>query len=298
VREALLESVEHPKTELPSRIDAAYFPVTCAACHDPHANMEHPPRQPNPQLRNPVYSTANYSYTPSTNRNSFAAQYNPDIHVCGQCHNMRGARWQDTSRPPHLSPQYNLLVGQGAYDLGNSIIAPHGSDIPTQCIQCHSAPLSASTGSGSPAPNQTATNYYPHTFGVTYEACVKCHNSAIFAQRAVTNTQAMIKGQIADVKGLLDAWATNKAPADLRTKYGTLAWEYNVPGILSNPVDTSGLQGPSATEQAQVPDAIKQARFNLYLVNGDGSFGVHNGPYARYLLSLAKDNVNMELSKP
>ena len=109
VREALLEQLEHPSTPLPSRVDAAYFPVTCAVCHDAHQNMAQPPQLPNPQLRNPVYSTNNFSYDTSTNT-TFAAQYDPDIQLCAQCHNLRGAGWQDTSRSPHHSPQYNILI--------------------------------------------------------------------------------------------------------------------------------------------------------------------------------------------
>jgi hypothetical protein len=46
-----------------------------------------------------------------------------------------------------------------------------------------------------------------------------------------------------------------------------------------------------------VPDAIKQARVNLYLVENDGSFGVHNGAYSRYLLRVATTNVNLQLSQ-
>ena len=121
-------------------MDAAYFAVTCAVCHDAHNNMAQPPQLPNPQLRNPVYSTNHFSYSTSTST-SFAAQYDPNIQICGQCHNMRGARWQDTSRAPHHSPQYNILVGQGAYDLGNALIGVHGRDIETQCAHCHSHPL-------------------------------------------------------------------------------------------------------------------------------------------------------------
>jgi hypothetical protein len=40
-----------------------------------------------------------------------------------------------------------------------------------------------------------------------------------------------------------------------------------------------------------VPDAIKKARFNLYLVQRDASQGVHNKDYTRFLLNDAKTNV-------
>ncbi len=41
----------------------------------------------------------------------FTNVYNPNVNVCGQCHNDRGAAWTDTSRAPHHSPQYNMLLG-------------------------------------------------------------------------------------------------------------------------------------------------------------------------------------------
>jgi hypothetical protein len=44
-----------------------------------------------------------------------------------------------------------------------------------------------------------------------------------------------------------------------------------------------------------VPDKIKKARFNLYLVEHDASKGVHNKDYTRFLLNDAKTNVQSAL---
>ena len=55
------------------------------------------------------------------------------------------------------------------------------------------------------------------------------------------------------------------------------------PGDLS-----PGGPGPTRAEQALIPVNIQKARFNLYLVFYDGSFGVHNGPYAVTLLDTAQ----------
>jgi hypothetical protein len=298
VRTALLGSLGRPAVELPNRQDAAHFPVTCAVCHDSHMNTPHSYKLPNTQVRNPLFSLQNYSYATSTNVASFAAQYDPSVQLCAQCHNMRGARWQDTGRPPHHSPQYNLLVGQGAYDLGRPILTAHATDLANQCVHCHSAHLPAEPGGTAPAAGHDTTNYIGHTFQVALQSCAECHISTNAAERAISRTQQNTHNQIASVKALLDQWATNKAPADLQAKYGTLAWEYTVPGALSNPDGESSLRGPTSAEQANVPDAIKQARLNLYLVEHDGSFGVHNGQYARYLLNVAQTNVTAELNKP
>jgi hypothetical protein len=94
------------------------------------------------------------------------------------------------------------------------------------------------------------------------------------------------------VKAWLDLWAATEAPDSLWSKYGTRAWEYSTPGELS-----PGGSGPNSTEQAQIPDNIKKARFNLYLVRNDGSYGVHNGPYSVTLLDAAENWVLEELNQ-
>jgi hypothetical protein len=105
-------------------------------------------------------------------------------------------------------------------------------------------------------------------------------------------TQESVSVRIEEVKQALDTWGTTKAPEALRVKYGKIAWEYTNIGGLS-----SGGPGPSTSEQALIPDNIKKARFDLYLVLHDGSFGAHNGPYSITLLDTAMEWVQAELSK-
>ena len=97
--------------------------------------------------------------------------------------------------------------------------------------------------------------------------------------------------QIQRDKAALDFWAMIKAPGPLQ-KYGAKAWEYSNSGSLSG-------AGPNPTiaEQGLVPATIQKARFNLYLVLNEGSFGVHNGPYTLDLLFAAYNLVLDELKK-
>jgi hypothetical protein len=74
------------------------------------------------------------------------------------------------------------------------------------------------------------------------------------------------------------------------------AWEYTSPGELSNPPGVTNA-GPASIEQPLIPDTIRKARFNLYLVQRDGSFGVHNGPFAITLLNAARNWVQAEIKK-
>jgi len=285
--------------------------VTCGVCHDPHANRIWAnvlngvhmndaggftvvitntllgPSYTN-QLRNPLASTNDYFLTTS---DVFSDKYDPDINVCAQCHNHRGAVWTSSSRPPHHSPQYNILLGTvgelaGGNAATNSSPGTHHL-AEKQCVTCHMQTAEHQDG----PPEIAAVTGHKFTMD-SYEACAKCHGTAANAEtlRNLILTPA-ITNLVNSVKGNLDNWATNMAPASLRVKYGPRAWEYTNPGELS-----PGGSGPNSTEQALIPDNIKIARFNLYLVVNDGSLGVHNPHHCLELLNYANNRVRQELN--
>lgn len=279
--------------QLPPAEDAATVSVTCVVCHDAHGETGQPH-----QLRNPTYSTIYFSYNTSTNT-SFVKQYNPAVNMCGQCHNHRGALPTDTGRPPHHSVQYNVLIGQTTATNAALWMLQNGAQmqsahtkITTQCTECHTHPHPVEN------PDDENPNYTGHAFEPLAENCVQCHKSAGEAEEKIEKTQADIKARIAAVKSKLDTWGETKAIEPLRVKYGKLAWEYTSAGQVSNPAGTPGVAGPSATEQSNVPTTIKEARFYLYMVEHDGSYGVHNGKYARFLLDQAEANVTALLNAP
>ncbi|HZR17741.1 MAG TPA: multiheme c-type cytochrome [Verrucomicrobiae bacterium] len=251
--------------------------IQCINCHEPHSKTANPH-----QLYNPLASTNDYSITTS---GTLAAQYNPYINVCAQCHNHRGASWTSSSRAPHHSPQYNLLIGTvGLLDSGAPPHQPgsHALRIQNQCVGCHMQSTNSVNGA------QPATS--GHTFQVqAYDTCLACHP---LPEQLAHFTQSAISNQVQTIKAALDLWAVTKAPQALSAKYGTRAWEYSTPGDLS-----PGGPGPSSAEQTQIPVNIQKARFNLYLVLYDGSFGVHNGPFTVTLLDTAETWVDQELSQ-
>jgi hypothetical protein len=146
-------------------------------------------------------------------------------------------------------------------------------------------------------PTEEDPVYTGHGFEPSIESCTECHQTEQKAEELIASTQGAIKQQIQEVKALLDTWGATKAPEALRTKYGALAWEYNSAGQISNPSGSATIKGPTGAEQADVPADIKKARYYLYMVEHDGSYGVHNGKYARYLLGLAKTNVQTRLAQ-
>lgn len=293
VRDALLKqlSVTNGTVVLPSGEEAANTPVTCVTCHDSHQVTAN-----EAQLRYPLYSTNHYNFVNPTNMATFVSQYNPNINLCGQCHNLRGGAWTDSSRPPHHSPQYNMLVGTGGWPNiadNSQTIATHGLAIEKQCAHCHVHSVSVAN------PTESNPNYTGHKFEVRFEACEECHGSAEVGKLLTEGTQMVISNKIQEVVALLRTWGISNAPSALRNKSGPLAWEYSTVGQLSTDLAaTITNKPPSTAEQAQIPAAIKQARFNLYIVEHDGSKGVHNAKYARYLLNVAKTNVLAELAKP
>jgi PKD repeat protein len=281
------------------------------------------------QLRNPMLSTNYFSFftcivsnlvyytnwdgvvTVTTNwmNDNFADQYDPSIHVCAQCHNSRGARWDDIgriwngtnivasapswSRGPHNSPQYNILIGiiQPDYlNVNSSGVATNfvsgsnhsGVGDPTsshfntnQCATCH-VPIYTSGG----------TNVTGHTFAMQTNNCILCHGSVPNWQSLQTTTSNSINFAVS----LLNQWATSNGLALFGANYSNYlqnAWEYTHPGSLATVTNP----GPSSADQLLVPNAIKQARFELYMVNNDGSYGVHNPGYVPFLIADATNKV-------
>lgn len=288
--------------------------VMCTVCHDPHGNRSFTNVVSGVvyanQLRNPLSSTNDYFLTTS---DVFTNKYDPDINLCAQCHNHRGANWTSSSRPPHHSPQYNMLLGTVGIlpngDIGGPAV--HAGTrfvtnslnqallITNQCVTCH-----MQTEEHQDGPPEVAA-MTGHSFRVdSFKACVECHGSQGSAQGLTELVHGLISTEIQQVKVALDTWAadTSKVPVEIQS-YGKLAWEYDHAGALSNPTGDDTIRGPVSSpnaaldEQKYIPDNIKKARFNLYIVLHDGSYGVHNGPYAFALLRAARDWVQAELNQ-
>jgi hypothetical protein len=254
--------------------------IQCVNCHDPHQTNGYPA-----QLRYPTASTNDY-FMPTNG--VFANDYNAGINICGQCHNDTGASWTNSAAAPHLSLQYNMLLGTvGELETPGPHYQPasHALLLANQCVDCHM---------------QTVTNAMPlytntgrsHTFALntagSYLFCGKCHGInpqdpelfRTFAQKGVSN-------RVEELRLDLVYWATNWAPANLPAlfdKYGSNTWEYTTPGQL-----TAAGAGPGAAEQAMIPANIQKARFNVYVVLNDRSLGIHNPDYTEELLDTAEN---------
>lgn len=262
--------------------------LTCAVCHDPHVNNVWTNvltgAVSTNQLRYPVASTNYFSLSTAV---AFTNRF--DINVCAQCHNDRGATAiSSSSRAPHHSPQYNVLLGSvgiladGSNSATNSRPGTHALALEKQCVTCH-MPTREYESEAHPA-------FTGHTFEVaTFDTCRSCHP---FPEQLADFTAFVVTNRIGQLKAALDLWGTTKAPDILRTNYGALSWEYNPPGELS-----AGTSSPSSSQQSLIPVSIRNARFNMYIIQHDGSHGAHNPLFTLELLDAASAWVQQELNK-
>ena len=288
----------HPLT-LYTGTNATAWTATCATCHDPHSSNQVA------QLRYPTHSTnwftmpttfdteavvtTNFDGTTSTNsvnlNTVFDSLYNPNVQVCGQCHNTRGNRWDgnayavvtnngvagvgvitplvpytnaDTSigyatnssgysRAPHPTSQYNVLIGNVDYDYATV------AGVPNKTHAHSSAPDQCVTCH---VPNYAVnanTNVTGHTFALDYYGCLtSCHSTytpdALTAK--INNLQVIESNNIVRDASLLSQWALAETAGTALTNYGALAWEYSGIGGLSKKYTNNGIiysAGPPAS---------------------------------------------------
>ena len=303
-------------------------PITCVVCHDPHQTNSVPG-----QLRNPVYSTNAFhlaaadSFAAKYNANiNLCAQCHNDrgeswrsaatnevvlrINSVVYTNRIVVTNYLD-DHAPHGSAQYNFMLGSvgelagGPADFnpgthaglpssaGNSLSGAFY--LTNQCVSCHMQ-----------QDPESAQALHSHKLGMSnYGVCLKCHNfqPELLVQYVMVPA---VSNRVYNLKYALDLWGDTTAAERLRAP-GIVPWEYITPGGLVWQTNSSGgiagwtqargvrFSGPAAAGQSIIPDNIKKARFNLYLVLNDSSHGVHNPYFALRLLDTAYDWVLQEL---
>jgi hypothetical protein len=172
-----------------------------------------------------------------------------------------------------------MLGTAGSLPQGTTVAGPfsHAQMLPDQCVSCHA-------GTDGAGIENTGHDFKMASYGV----CLECHP---FPELLTDLVQGEFSVNVSYLKTALDNWALTKAPESLRSKYGARAWEYTSPGSLS-----PGGPGPSKADQELVPEEIKKARFNIYLVLYDGSLGVHNPTHTARLLKAAEDYIKAAMN--
>jgi len=238
--------------------------ISCATCHDPHD------AQYEAQLR---VDSEGEVIIPWDDEALAGGKGN----VCISCHNGRRNRgnYDDhiAEGSGHFGPHHNvqgpILFGKMGADLGNppETVAyeyehPHESWNENTCVTCHMYRR--------PYIDSDNPTLWGHDFEPRIERCITCHsNWTVEDEEAfwlwVEDFQAEVEAKIQEFK---DAW-----PAEWKDGDGEPV------NVESNPGDGDG---PPASDP--VGNAYREALWNLYLVEDDGTMGVHNPTYVMSLL--------------
>jgi hypothetical protein len=235
-------------------------PISCAVCHDPHAqtgNAAQPDEGRDYQLR--YEQVVEYEATNEVAEITDASRYN----ICGQCHHSRGRTWEATSRGPHHNVQSNVYIGEmptpdGTDSLVENTPSPHRI-VPEQCSTCH---MYRQDFESDQAPAISG-----HLFSTNFNACGPCHTPEA-AEMLVLDLANEVTTGMDDILQRLGDPAT---------------WQYAATG--GPPEADEAEEGQPS--QDDISDAIKQVRFLWAYIDGDGSLGAHNPAYVRSMLDEA-----------
>ncbi|HWI55039.1 MAG TPA: ammonia-forming cytochrome c nitrite reductase subunit c552 [Desulfobacteria bacterium] len=184
--------------------------------------------------------------------------------LCMSCHSGRG-KAPDQKSAPHYSVQTDVLLSKSGAEVKgfNYGSSPHAGASNT-CLACHMA--------------QDKNGFRDHSFKMKQEqvanTCGNCHNFDTFNPPAKADydgdgrkegIQSEVAGLLGVVKGAIDKKLDG---GKFTSAAGKIQFEDKQAKVLSSP--------PS-------PE-VYNAAWNYFLINNDGSKGVHNPAYAVQLL--------------
>lgn len=206
--------------------------------------------------------------------------------VCINCHNGR----RNTADPkalytamkaPHRGPQADVLFATGGLEFDTGKVyqrSPHGA-IENTCVTCHMA--------------EAKNEYGPvggHTFKVVAKgqenlnACNECHPDLTTVERRalgdydgnkkIESIQQEVEGLMALVKKALVEKYSNRGVKDLADSHGTVIFATDT----SDPDNIKGIDGKTVSYEDY------KAAWNLFMIEDDGSKGIHNPAYVVTLL--------------
>lgn len=218
---------------------------------------------------------------------------------CMLCHNSRNGAivWnqEDPRRytAPHTSSQADVLMGKNVFfvDYGNNFISPHASFVGDSCVTCHAR-----------------MSREPHTFRAEMTSCARCHGRDMNPERVQAGTRTLIHELEAAIEAKIMA---NKARIQVVRSWDARVYAYTEtltvdPATITKVelAEIAGQQGVTLTLstgrriQSQLgelrdaqgqrafatSDPIVRAGWNFWLLEGDGSWGVHNPRFVRQVV--------------
>lgn len=223
---------------------------------------------------------------------------------CILCHNSRnGAIVWNQGDPrrytaPRTSSQADVIMGKNSFflDYGDSFISPHASFVGDSCVTCH-----------------VQMSKTPHAFKADPLACGRCHGPEMTAERVQGSAKVLIHKLEAAIEARIMA---NKSrirslrPWDPKAYAFTDAVTVDPAAIISvGLVEIAGqngvtleftggrkiqthlgmLQDAAGRPTFATSDPVVRAGWNFWLVEGDGSWGVHNPRFVRQVVLATLD---------
>ena len=223
---------------------------------------------------------------------------------CMLCHNSRNGAivWnqEDPRRytAPHTASQADVIMGKNAFfvDYGNNFVSPHASFVGDSCVTCHVKMSKA-----------------PHTFKAEVTVCSRCHGPEMNAARVQNPTKTLIHELEAAIEAKImasrdrirsfRAWdarvyafietvtldpaaITSLALVEVAGQQGV---EFTLSGGRKIQTQLGELRDAAGRPTFATSDPIVRAGWNFWLVEGDGSWGVHNPRFVRQVVLNSLD---------
>lgn len=289
-------------------------PVTCVVCHDPH-DQGKTSGEPNTAT---VRIEGNTPMLPAGFKVIGAGRGA----LCMTCHNSRNSERNDAAMPvaddrvPHTASQTDVLMGENAYFVSVGQRSPH-SLIEDTCSKCHmelSPPPAEFSRQGA------GTN---HSFEASRDICTSCHGvftggtlddavhggleelklaieeaiaKEIVAQTSAGSTVTLVKmgPDESDVNIVGDSQVTG---VEFLETHGRLAMNIAVDGTvyehvrLARDTEVTDPDGKvvGTLIGSDAGQLIAKAGWNYFLIEGDGSEGVHNPSFTLEVVSASVD---------
>ncbi len=266
-------------------------PVTCNACHRPDLSMR----------------TKTKGYTPMLPAGFRAVGVGAGA-TCMNCHNSRNGAviWNQTDprryTAPHTASQADVIMGKNAFftDYGNNFISAHATATGDSCVTCHM---------------RRAKNNASHTWKADTNACAGCHGKGVTAKSVQEPVHTMIhKLEDAMRAKILSAAAagTIRSLEPFNPKTYDFNERITIDPSAIKEIGFAEIRGQSgvaftmadgrrySTQLGLLRDAagrpsfptadpLVRASWNYWLLEGDGSWGVHNPRFFRQVIADTLD---------
>ncbi len=288
--------------------EATVESVTCVACHDPH-NVGKSSGEPNTAT---VRVDGETALLPS----GFKAVGVGRGALCITCHNSRNGEHNDgavptmTDHAPHTAAQGDVLMGENAFFVSVGERGGH-SLITDSCTYCH---MEASPPPAEYSRQGAGTN---HLFEASMEICTQCHGAydggtlhdaveagmeelkmaieqaimmEISAQTDLGKTVTLVEmGEDGADVDITDG--SSVSAVELTESHGRIAMNITIGDqtIEHVRIGSDTAVGSGTLIDSPAGQLIAKTGWNYFLVEGDGSDGVHNPSFVLAVIKAAVD---------